>query len=334
MLALYEKARVFAQGDCPVLITGETGVGKEVFAARIHELSPRADKPFVRLNCAALPQDMVESELFGFERGAFTGALTAKPGLLESAHGGTVLLDEVGDLSLATQAKLLRALDSGEVTRLGALRPRRLDVRVLAATNRDLHFMIPAGTFRADLYYRLAGAEVRLPPLRERPDDIEPLAACFLHACAPRDVRQSLPRCAAARLSPGARALLLAHSWPGNVRELKATIERARMLAEGGEVREEHISFLAPPASATSTLPLAIPALHSSIPPQPAPAIDFYSERRDREKSEILAALSACDGNQTRAAEMLQMPRRTLVKRLTEYGIRVPRRARPSLLPG
>ncbi len=331
MKEVHDKIRLFARSDCPILVLGETGVGKEVYSSVIVEMSPRANQPFLRINCAALPKDMVESELFGHERGAFTGAAAAKPGLFESAHGGTVLLDEAGDLSLNTQAKLLRALESGEILRLGAVRPRKVDVRILAATNCNLTAMVEEGTFRADLYYRLAGAEIRLPALRERLEDLESLAEFFVQkTCIAMNT-------ATKRLSVGARARLFAHPWPGNVRELKSTIQRAVLVAPGNEIGEEHILFLGavnrgrateiPPTmggTETAVLPLV------SVKKQPALALvepaDFYEQRKIREKAAIVAALEAAGGNQTQAAQALQMPRRTLVKRLTEYGIRAPRK--------
>ena len=381
MRAVHDRVRLFARGSCPILVLGETGTGKEVYSTIIVRMSPRAAKPFLRLNCAALPGDMVESELFGYERGAFTGAVAAKPGLLESAHGGTVLLDEAGDLSLRTQAKLLRALESGEILRLGAVRPRKVDVRLLAATNRDLARMVQEGSFRADLYYRLAGAEVTLPPLRERLEDLESLATTLLRAA-----------CASQGLAPKSLTLaalrrLAAHPWPGNVRELKSAIERAVLVTQGAEILPEHITFVGwvvpatvappPPFPAPPPVPAALPApttvieitarqpardLRRSAPadlPQAAPvdlrrpqpreqrpqplldgappaplagavSDDFYHLRRERERASIVAALETCDGNQTQAAQKLGMPRRTFVKRLTEYGIRSPRRPDPS----
>jgi len=354
MREVHERVRLFARGHCPILLLGETGTGKEVYSSIVVRMSPRANKPFLRLNSAALPGDMVESELFGFERGAFTGAVAAKPGLLESAHGGTVLLDEAGELSLRTQAKLLRALESGEVQRLGAVKPRKVDVRLIAATNRDLAQMVQEGSFRADLYYRLAGAEVRLPPLRERLEDIESLAETLLRAAS---ASQGIP---GKTLTDSALRKLASHPWPGNIRELKSALERAVLVAKGPEISADHITFVgwtspatvAPPAPPAPTTVLEItakrrPSGESRRPPpveiQSAPPLDplrvalteppaapaaedFYDLRRERERASILAALETCDGNQTRAALRLGMPRRTFVKRLTEYGIRVPRK--------
>jgi two-component system response regulator AtoC len=324
MRELHERARILARGRGSVLILGETGVGKEVYAAAIHGHSSRRSGPFLRINCAALPFEMVESELFGHERGAFTGAVAAKAGLLERAHGGTVLLDEVGDLPLPTQAKLLRVLEAGEVTRLGAVSPRALDIRILAATNRDLPGMIGQGLFRADLYYRLAAAEVWIPPLRERLDDLDVLLGHFVEmSCV---VLGTGPKV----FGPAARAVLRSHSWPGNVRELKNVVERAVLFAPDPIIDACHVSFVgtqsAPPAR--TVVPTAQLRLDGASVAGIRPArADYYQTLREREKAAILAALEMCRGNQTRAAERLNMPRRTLTKRLTEYGIRKPRRS-------
>ena len=324
MRELHERARILARGRGSVLILGETGVGKEVYAAAIHGHSSRRSGPFLRINCAALPFEMVESELFGHERGAFTGAVAAKAGLLERAHGGTVLLDEVGDLPLPTQAKLLRVLEAGEVTRLGAVLPRALDIRILAATNRDLPGMIGQGLFRADLYYRLAAAEVWIPPLRERLDDIDVLLGHFVEmSCAALGTGPKI-------FGAAARAVLRSHSWPGNVRELKNVVERAVLFAPDAIIDACHVSFVGtqsarPARTAVPTAPLRLDGA-SVAGPRPARA-DYYQTLREREKAAILAALEMCRGNQTRAAERLNMPRRTLTKRLTEYGIRKPRKS-------
>ncbi|MEZ4299818.1 MAG: sigma 54-interacting transcriptional regulator [Polyangiaceae bacterium] len=370
MRAVHDRVRLFARGSCPILLLGETGTGKEVYSSVIVRLSPRAGRPFLRLSCAALPADMIESELFGHERGAFTGAVTSKPGLLESADGGTVLLDEAGELSLQAQAKLLRALETGEILRLGAMRPRKVDVRLIAATNRDLARMVHEGSFRADLYYRLAGAEVVLPPLRERLEDLESLVAALLRmACA----SQGVPPKA---LSGAALRRLATHTWPGNVRELKSALERAVLVARGPVIDPGDITFVggaaltaalatvppstgrspnvveirpeasrraprrsppkvevheAPPLPAMPPLPADLPN-DAPAPPLGAPAHpdDFYDARRARERAAMVAALERHGGNQTRASTDLGMPRRTFVKRLTEYGIRAPRKPDPN----
>jgi DNA-binding NtrC family response regulator len=230
MVAVYRLIEGVAATTSTVLITGESGTGKELVARAIHQTSGRAQKPFVPVNCAAIPKDLVESELFGHVRGAFTGAQTARTGLFESAHTGTIFLDEVGDLPLAAQVKLLRTLQEGEVKRVGSDETRIVDVRVLAATNVDLKSCIDAGTFRTDLYYRLNVIGVTLPPLRERADDVTLLAYHFLEKYARRLGREARP------LGADTLAALLAYSWPGNVRELEHAMERAVVLAQGMEI--------------------------------------------------------------------------------------------------
>jgi transcriptional regulator of acetoin/glycerol metabolism len=281
-----------ARSNISVLLSGETGVGKEVTAERIHRLSSRAHRRFVAVDCAALPEGLIENELFGHEKGAFTGAQTAKPGLLELADGGTVFLDELGEIPLAVQAKLLRVIEQREVLRVGGLKPRPIDVRFIAATHRDLRDEIAAGRFRQDLYFRLNGITVHLPPLRERKAEIASLAAQFLDESA-GERRLSLSGEAIARLER--------HHWPGNVRELRNVINRALLLASGPAIRTQDIVFDELPAS-----------------PESAPA--------DDERGRILAALEACAGNQTRAAGLLGISRNTLMARLSAYGLKRPRK--------
>lgn len=228
MRALYEQAARAARGAINVLIVGETGVGKEVLARAVHDLSPRARGPFLELNCAALPPSQLEGELFGHEKNAFTGANQARAGLLESADRGTLFLDEVGGLPQTLQAKLLRVLEDRKVTRLGGRAPRKLDVRFVAATNRDLEAEIGRGNFRRDLYFRLTGASLFVPPLRERADEIAPLAECFLV-----EVSRTFDRVEPLCLSLEALNYLVNYGWPGNVRELRNIIERAAVLASG-----------------------------------------------------------------------------------------------------
>jgi DNA-binding NtrC family response regulator len=289
-----------AAGTINLLVLGETGAGKEVLARRIHRMSPRAGRPFVCINCAALSESLLESELFGHERGAFTGAGAAKPGLLETAPGGTVFLDEVGELPLPLQAKLLRVIESREILRVGSVRPRPIDVRFIAATNRDLEAEVAAGAFRRDLYFRLNGMTLVVPPLRERPREITALARQFLAELAPATGRRTVPR-----LATAARAALLAHPWPGNVRELRNVIERALLVNPGDELTELH-------------LPKPAPELVGG----PAPAGD--------ERARILAALTACGGNQSRAARQLGISRKVLLARLDAYGVRRPRKGQGS----
>ncbi len=305
MQRIYRLVERVARGDVPILILGETGVGKDVIAEALHRYSPRAAKPFVRLNCAALPAALLESELFGHERGAFTGADRPQVGLLESGNGGTVFLDEIGDFPLALQASLLRVLEDRAVLPVGGRKPRPLDVRWVSATNRDLHAEVERGTFRRDLYHRLNGVSFAVPPLRER-SEIEALAAAFAAEAGPGGT--------AVTLSAEALAALRAYAWPGNVRELRHVISGAALLCGGGPILVEHL-----PAEVRAT---PRPAETAPARPPPGPeAQDLRAELATVERRRIVEALRACDGNQTRAAEALGMSRRTLVKRIGEYGI-------------
>src|SRR6267378_3034387 len=235
--ALIYAAKVAAT-EATVLLTGESGTGKEVVAHVIHKSSRRAGGPFVALNCAALPEALLESELFGYEKGAFTGAVSARPGRLDQAAGGTLFLDEVGEMSPAVQAKFLRVLQEREFQRLGGTRTLKADVRVIAATNRDLKAAMTQGAFREDLYYRLHVFAIHLPPLRERQEDILPLLEHFMEELGPAVLGRP-----AAGISREARAHVLAHSWPGNVRELRNAVERALVLCEGGLINPEHLPW-------------------------------------------------------------------------------------------
>jgi two-component system, NtrC family, response regulator AtoC len=295
-----------AGSDISAVIAGETGVGKEVTARAIHDTSPRSAKPFLGINCAALPENLLESELFGYERGAFSGAVQPKPGLFESADGGTVFLDEIADMSLVVQAKLLRVIEERQVTRLGALKPRSIDVRFLSASHRTLDAEVEAGRFRQDLFFRLNGITLHIPPLRDRVEEMEPLARRFLEE-ASRRVRRDPPT-----LSPAALEALRAHRWPGNVRELKNTIERGLLLCAGSAIVEPEHLFETP-----TEAPRATKATFASAPPPHA---------RDAERERILRALQEAAGNQTRAAELLGISRRTLVNRIIELGIPRPRK--------
>ena len=235
MNAVYRMARLVAPRSTPVLITGATGTGKEVVANAIHQLSPRAEKPFVVINCAAIPEALLESELFGYVRGAFTGAVQSRLGRIHAAHGGTLFLDEIGELPLGLQSKLLRFLDQGEVQRLGSSDLFRVDVRVVAATNADLAELSARKQFREDLFYRLSVFPIELPPLGERREDIAALAHHFL--------RKLFSGCQAPALAAESLRLLEGHSWPGNVRELQHVLERASILAEGGAILPEHLGL-------------------------------------------------------------------------------------------
>jgi DNA-binding NtrC family response regulator len=314
VFALAERA---AAGTINVLVTGETGVGKELLAEMVHRASPRRDGPYVCLNCAALSETLLESELFGHERGAFTGAVAAKPGLLETAAGGTLFLDEVGELPLATQAKLLRVIETREVTRLGSVRPRRIDVRFIAATNRELEAEVGRGSFRQDLYFRFNGITLTIPPLRTRVVEIPHLAETFARQIC-RDLGRPPPV-----LPPPIMALLEAYAWPGNIRELKNVVERAVLLSTGPIIGPEHLPLekLAPAA--------VRPAGPTPLPPggpTPPPRVDTQKLPAPTEREKIIAALEACAGNQSRAAELLSMPRRTFVNKLDLYKIPRPKK--------
>jgi DNA-binding NtrC family response regulator len=304
MAKVLELVQMFAKSRLAVLIEGETGSGKELIAEAVHRLSERASGPLVKLNCAALPESLLEAELFGYERGAFTNAVQAKPGLVESADGGTLFLDEIADMSATVQAKMLRVLESGEVTRIGALRPKHVDVRLVSASHKALERLVEAGAFRADLYYRICGAKVRVPPLRERPDDILALAAHFLEAHASESGRGPT------RFSKNAAQALRTHPWPGNVRELRTTVLRAALMARAGTtVEASHVELAPSPAPEATPL-----ATHEAATPSAA------------EKVRIEAALEKTGGSQKRAAELLGISRRTLLRRLDELGIARPRK--------
>jgi len=300
---LDQAARV-ASEETTVLLTGESGTGKELVARAIHHASPRAGGPFVAVNCAALPDTLVETELFGHERGAFTGADRLKRGRFELAAGGTLFLDEIGELAPAVQAKLLRALEEREYERIGGTVTLRADVRLIAATNRSLEEVTRQGGFRADLFYRLAVFRVHLPPLRERPDDVLVLAEHFL-----RTLGRRMGRTAGA-LSQEARDLLLGYAWPGNVRELQNAIERALILSDGGEISAAHLGIALPPASAAGLPPIGLEDLPTAS-----------RSLAEVEKQFVLEALRRAKGNKSRAAAALGLSRGALYTRLRRFGL-------------
>jgi two-component system response regulator AtoC len=319
MGAVRELIQRVAPSMATVLVVGETGVGKELVAEAIHRASgARAKRPLVRINCAALPGSLFESELFGYERGAFTNASSGKPGLLETADRGTVFLDEIGELPLAAQPKLLRVLEAREITRVGGLKARPLDVRFVAATNRDLAAEIARGNFREDLYFRLNTVSVEVPPLRERPGDIEPLAHHFVGAfCA--QLGRPLPV-----LHPSALQRLHAYPWPGNVRELRNIVEWAVLHAEGDTIEAHHLPSVI--ASRSRGGPEEQPATRVAALVRETNPTEPRTVAQQAERHRIVDALASCNGNQTRAAEWLNMPRRTLVAKLSTYGIPRPRK--------
>jgi len=289
MRRVLETAAVVAASDVPVLITGPTGSGKEVIAQLIHRASPRSHAPLVAANCAGLPESLLESELFGHVRGAFTGADQTRAGLFRAASGGTLFLDEIGELPLHLQPKLLRALETRQITPVGSDRPVEVDIRLVAATNRNLAEEVQAGRFREDLYYRLNGIELAVPPLVERPEDILPLARQFAQEFAGATVR----------FSPQAAQGLLAYGWPGNVRQLRNAVQRACLLCRGDVILPEHL-----PPQATAL------AQTGAQPPSPTGRLSQL------ERAAILAALEECGGNRTQAAKKLGISRRTLIYKL------------------
>jgi two-component system response regulator FlrC len=324
-------ARV-AKSEATVLLTGESGVGKEVFARYIHNQSARSKGPFVAINCAAIPDSLLEATLFGHEKGAFTGAQTAQAGKFEQANGGTLLLDEISEMPLPLQAKLLRVLQEREVERVGGKKPVALDIRVLATSNRDMAAEVKQGNFREDLYYRLNVFPLEIPALRERPADIVPLARYFitLHGAAGGRT---------ATLAASAEAKLAAYHWPGNVRELENVMQRALILAPGNHVAADHLLFSAASAAGSVATTIAPPVPQASVPPtsssvsaavaaSPAPALSesvsqadagSRATMQDLERRHILETLAAVGGSRKLAVERLGISERTLRYKLSQY---------------
>jgi transcriptional regulator with GAF, ATPase, and Fis domain len=309
-----ETIRHVAATDCSILITGETGTGKELFARAAHRASPRRSRPLIPVNCAAIPESLLETELFGHVKGAFTGATNARNGRFMSAHEGTIFLDEIGDLPLAAQAKLLRVLEERVVSPVGSDTDVPVDVRIIAATHRNLLEMVEQGTFRADLYFRLAVVPIQLPPLRDRPEDILTIASlCIARA------RERLGRNVQG-FDASARAALCAYHWPGNVRELSHLIERSVLLARRPIL--SHTDIPLPNAkpklarAADESGPFAIPSLSGQLGDS---SLDLRSALESLERSLIDRALQKAGGNRTEAAALLGLNRTTLVEKLRKY---------------
>ncbi len=307
-----------AAGELSVLICGETGVGKELCAEMIHRLSPRAARPFVKLNCAAIVESLIESELFGHERGSFTGATTARPGLFEAGDGGTVFLDEIGELPLTVQSKLLRVLEERVVRRIGATEGKTLDVRFICATNRVLTDEVEAGRFRRDLYYRINGVTVAIPPLCRRREEIAGLARAF--------ARRARGSAGTIELPPDVIAALEQHGWPGNIRELRNTIERAVLLSAGGPIRPSHLALETPTSPPLVRFPQRDSNVTMPIPRMTPPGESLATAVADLERQRIVETLNQYGGNQTRAARALGISRNTLLSRLDAYGFPRPRK--------
>jgi two-component system response regulator FlrC len=308
-LAAISRCERVAQADATVLLTGESGVGKDVFARRIHQLSPRSGKPYLAINCAAIPEQLLESTLFGYEKGAFTGATRNQPGKFEQAHGGTLFLDEIGEMPLELQAKLLRVLQDQVVERLGSLRSVHCDVRIVAATNQDLTLRVREGRFREDLYFRLAVFPVRIPPLRERPADIPPLTDHFLAKYGRTMGRSDL------QISQASRQSLMQYAWPGNVRELENAIQRSLLLCDGKEIQPQDLELHPLGGGISAPPPAGIEiAYKNETAPQPV-AQDIDSIERQH----ILKVLKQVGGNRKEAVEILGLSERALRYKLKAY---------------
>ena len=306
MNAIFQMIETVAEVQSTVLLTGESGTGKELVARAIHDLSPRAEKPFISINCGAFTETLLESELFGYIKGSFTGANTNRKGLFEAAHGGTIFLDEIGEMSPAMQVKLLRVLQERRVRPVGAHDEMPIDARVIAATNRDLKQMSEEGTFREDLFYRISVIPINLPPLREKPEDIPELIEHFIKKFCDQSGKSLT-------ISPKAIQLLENYAWHGNVRELEHTIERAVALERSDEIQPEQL-----PDHITNYNPQRISAEFDL----PEAGINLTAHLENLEKTYVVEALRASAGNQTKAAELLQMPVRSLRHLLDKHSIR------------
>ncbi|TCJ11643.1 GAF domain-containing protein [Parasulfuritortus cantonensis] len=305
-----------AQTEATVLLLGESGTGKELFARALHMSSPRRDNPFVKVNCGAIPENLFESELFGYEKGAFTGATGSRPGYFEQAEGGTLFLDEVGDLPLAMQVKLLRVLQEHSIQRIGSRKEVPVNVRIVAATNQDLQALVSQGQFRLDLFYRLNVIPVRLPALRERPEDIRHLVRYYLN-----QLNQSYQR--NVNIAHAAMEQLQQHPWPGNIRQLRNVLERLALLAEGNIITDTEVAMVLQSEAAQNPEHRAMAAVHA-----PAPAahhVRAYQPVRESDRDAIESALRECNGNKSRAAQMMGMTLRQFNYRLKILGIEVPR---------
>lgn len=314
LFAILERA---ARSDAPVIITGESGTGKELAAHAIHALGPRADKPFVQFNCAALNESLLESELFGHVKGAFTGAIRHRQGRFEAAHGGDIFLDEIGDVPLNTQVKLLRVLESKTIERVGDHRPVEVDTRIITATNRDLSELVRRGEFREDFFYRINVIPIRIPPLRERTADIPLLARQFMSEISERSGKTA---CGA---TPEAMRLLARYPWPGNVRELKSALEYACVITDQGPLASEHL----PPqiqegADACDPIQIDAPAEGTSSAPMSAATTQNATfDIAKSPKEALIGALKATGGNQSQAARLLGVNRGTVANRMRKYGV-------------
>jgi two-component system response regulator FlrC len=326
-LSVLSRCQRVATTNATVLLTGESGVGKDVFARQIHSRSPRSSKPYIAINCAAIPETLLESTLFGFERGAFTGAVKPQEGKFETANSGTLFLDEIGELPIELQAKLLRVIQDRVVERIGSTKSQEVDVRIIAATNRDLLERVSAGKFREDLYYRLAVFPIAIPPLRERMEDVIPMAELFLERYGSTMGRPGLS------LSGDAKSAINAHRWPGNVRELENAVQRALLLCDGDEVMPEHLELKPAGQGVTAGVGLAVNGVRRAVSELPAWGIespqtgaDFASvmdegpaDLETVEREHILLVLKTTGGNRKKAIEILGISERALRYKLKDY---------------